>query len=211
VNGIHDMGGMDGFGRVIPEPNEPVFHADWERRMFGIAAAIPFTMPYADDHLRREIERIAPADYLTSGYYELWYRAISSLLQERGVFGDAPIRAGTPVPAAGVADAISAGATTRMAEDGITPRFAIGDPVMTRNLHPDGHTRLPRYARGKYGRIDRIHGVFSFADTNARGLGPCPQHLYAVTFTARELWGPDAALQNTVVLDLWDSYLDPAS
>jgi nitrile hydratase len=178
--------------------------------MFAIAAAIPFAVPYADDHLRREIERIAPADYLKVGYYELWHRAISSLLRERGVFSDAALNAHPPVQAADVAGMIRAGATTRMAEDGIVARFAIGDHVTTRNLHPGGHTRLPRYARGKQGRIERIHGVFSFADTNAQDLGHCPQHLYAVTFAARELWGPDAAAEDSIVLDLWDNYLDIA-
>lgn len=211
MNGIHDMGGMDGFGKVSPEANEPVFHAEWERRMFAVASAIPFAVPYMDDHFRREIERIAAADYLKASYYELWYRSVVSLLTERGVFKDAPISAHRPVEAADVAAAIRAGASARMAERGIAPRFAIGDKVTARNMHPGGHTRLPRYARGKVGIVARVHGVFRFADTTAQGLGACPQHLYAVTFNARTLWGADAAVQDEIVLDLWDNYLEPAS
>ena len=205
------MGGMDGFGKVVPEKDEPVFHADWERRMFAIASAIPFAVPYMDDHFRREIERVAPVDYLKANYYELWYRSVMSLLEERGVFSATPATTHPAVALADVPGAIRAGASTRLAEDGIVPRFSVSAAVTTRNIHPQGHTRLPRYARGKQGRITRNHGVFSFADSNAHGLGHAAQHLYAVTFTARELWGPDVNPRDEVVLDLWDAYLEPAS
>lgn len=212
MNGIHDMGGMDGFGAVIRERDEPVFHAAWERRMFAVAAAIPFAVPFADDHLRREIERIPPADYLKAGYYELWYRAITKLLEERGVFTpDGPAESHPPLGPQAVPAAILAGATTRMDAPGAIARFSAGDAVRTINRHPTDHTRLPRYARGRCGIILRNHGTFSFADSNARGDGPAPQHLYAVQFSARELWGPEAAAADTIVLDLWDAYLEPAT
>ena len=89
-------------------------------------------------------------------------------------------------------------------------KFAAGDRVVARNLHPLGHTRLPRYARGRRGVIDRDHGVFIFPDTHAAGAGQKPQHVYAVRFTLRELWGPDASERDVVLIDLWDDYLDPA-
>ena len=210
MNSIHDMGGMDGFGAIAREADEPVFHADWERRMFALASAIPFAVPVGDDHFRQEIERIPPATYLASSYYELWYRAHCALLRQHGVIGSAvPEPLNPPLTADRVAAVIAGGASTRMPDDGIQPRFRIGDPVMARNIHPATHTRLPRYVRGKRGVIHRDHGVFSFADSNARGEGPSPQHVYAVAFTATELWGEDAA-NDRIYLDLWDDYLDHA-
>jgi len=209
VNSIHDMGGMDGFGPVVRETNEPVFHAEWERRMFALASAIPFAVPMGDDHFRQEIERVAPATYLQSSYYELWYRAHCALLEQRGVLSGGKPALNTPLTAAQVRDAIEAGASTRMPAEGITARFAAGDRVVARNLHPRGHTRLPRYARGKAGVILADRGVFSFADSNARGDGPCPQHLYTVAFAREALWGEGGG-KDKVCLDLWDDYLDPA-
>lgn len=92
----------------------------------------------------------------------------------------------------------------------VRPRFKPGDRVVARNVHPVGHTRLPRYARGRRGVIDRDHGVFIFADTHAMGLAPKPQHLYSVRFSARELWGPPASARDAVYIDLWDDHLAPA-
>lgn len=206
MNSMHDMGGMDGFGPVITEANEPVFHAEWERRMFAIASALPYAMPYGDDDLRREIERIPPADYLRLPYYAYWLHAISRLLEEHGVPG-APRK--PAVKADIVEKLIRRGASTRKEAQEIVPRFSIGDRVRARNIHATSHTRLPRYARGKRGVIERNHGVFNFADSNARGEGPHPHHLYTVTFTARELWGDDASSHDKFYLDLWGDYLEP--
>lgn len=208
MNTIHDMGGMDGFGPIEREANEPVFHADWERRMFALASAIPFVVPYGDDHGRQEIERLHPAVYLASSYYELWYLAHHELLRQHGVLDGAPPKGAKPVTPEKVWPAIEDGASPRMPEDGIAARFKVGDAVMARNINPTGHTRLPRYARGKGGVIHANHGVFSFADSKAQNRGPQPQHLYTVAFTARELWGADAAISDKIYLDLWDSYLD---
>jgi len=211
MNSMHDMGGMDGFGPVVAEADEPVFHAGWERRMFAIASALPYTVPYGDDHLRREIERIPPTDYLRLPYYAYWFHAIGRLLEEHGVFASAPFKpAGPSIKANEVDSAIQRGASTRMSAEGIVSRFAVGDRVKARNIHPKSHTRLPRYARGKAGTIERNHGVFSFADSNARGDGPQPHHLYTVVFTARELWGEEAAARDKLYLDLWGDYLEPA-
>ncbi len=223
MNGIHDMGGMDGFGPVAPEPDEPVFHADWERRVFALASAIPFAVPYVDDHFRREIERTPPAEYLRSRYYALWLRGIERLLVERGVIeeGELERRAQSPRatsdpaalqpgagPAGRVAAAIAGGASTRR-DEGQPARFMPGDGVRARNIHPAGHTRLPRYVRGKRGVVHADHGIFVFADANAAGAGERPQHVYAVRFAARELWGETAPPADRLFIDLWDEHLEP--
>jgi nitrile hydratase beta subunit len=210
VNAIHDMGGMDGFGPIERETGEPVFHAEWERRMFALAFGIAHAASFSDDHFRQEIERVPPAEYLKSRYYELWYRSHCALLKQRGILDAArPEGLNPPLRAEQVSEAIAAGASTRMPAEGIVARFAVGDRVMTRKVNPVGHTRLPRYARGKPGVIHADRGVFSFADSNARGDGPCPQHVYTVAFAGEVLWG-DSGRKDTVCLDLWDGYLDPA-
>ena len=210
MNGPHDLGGRMGFGPIGHEKDEPVFHAEWERRMFALSFGIDVAVRTDDDHFRREVESIPPVDYLKSSYYELWYRACCAILRRHGVL-DAGIPAGLrpPLTAAEVWPGIEVGAPTRMPEDGIIARFKPGDAVIARNIHPTGHTRLPRYARGKRGTIHANRGVFSFADSKARGDGPCPQHLYTVAFSAEALWGAEGG-GNTVFLDLWDDYLDPA-
>jgi nitrile hydratase len=210
LNTIHDMGGMDGFGPIERERDEPVFHAEWERRMFALSFGIAVSVGTDDDHFRREVEGIPPVAYLKSSYYELWYRACHAMLARHGVLdAGRPEWLRAPLTTAEVLPSIADGASTRMPEDGIVARFKRGDAVTARNIHPNGHTRLPRYARGKRGVIQSDHGVFSFADSKARGDGPCPQHLYTVAFTAEALWG-EGGRQDKVYLDLWDSYLDPA-
>jgi nitrile hydratase len=209
MNGPHDLGGWDGFGRIEREVDEPVFHAEWERRMFGIAATVPFTVPFGDDDLRREVERIPPVTYLTTPYYGLWFQAIGGLLDQAGVFAGYQAQA-KPVTAAEVPGVIAGGVATRMPEVVVAPGFRVGDTVRARNIHPIGHTRLPRYARGKRGVVTRDHGVFAFADAKARGDGAEPQHLYTVAFTARALWGDDATAKDKIHLDLWESYLEVA-
>ena len=209
MNSIHDMGGMDGFGPIVREADEPIFHTEWERRMFALASAIPFAVPMSDDHFRQEIERIDPATYLKSSYYELWYRAHSALLQQRGVIAHGRPKGTQPLAAEQAVAAIEAGATTRMPSEGVAARFSVGDAVVARNINPTGHTRLPRYARGRSGIVHANRGVFGFADSNARGDGACPQHLYTVAFAGEELWGKNGR-KDTVLLDLWDNYLDPA-
>jgi nitrile hydratase len=202
---------MDGFGPIERERDEPVFHAEWERRMFALSFGIAVSVGTDDDHFRREVESIPPVDYLKASYYELWYRACHAMLLRHGVLiPGVPEGLRPPLAATEVRPAIEGGASTRMAEEGITARFKSGDAVTTRNMHPTGHTRLPRYARGKRGFIHAVRGVFSFADSKARGDGPCPQHLYTVAFAGEELWG-SSGHRNTVYLDLWDSYLDAAS
>jgi len=210
VNSVHDMGGMDGFGPIEREANEPVFHAEWERRMFALSFGIAAAVPMNDDHFRREVENLHPVAYLKASYYELWYRAYCAILSRRGTLDATEPKGLSPaLTAAQVWPAIEGGASTRMPAEGIVARFATGDAVVARNIHPTGHTRLPRYARGKSGVIHANRGVFSFADSNARGDGPCPQHLYTVAFAGEVLWGTGGG-RDTVYLDLWDDYLDPS-
>jgi nitrile hydratase subunit beta len=210
MNGIHDMGGMDGFGPVVREPIEPVFHAAWERRMFALSLALPVSVLYGDDHLRRETERLPPGDYLRMSYYEAWFHAIRSLLEERGILprSTAARVATQPALAADkVAATIAAGASTRQPEEGIMARFLAGDGVAARNIHPAGHTRLPRYVRGKPGVVVADRGVFSFPDSNSADQGLRPQHVYTVAFDARALWGDDTTAES-VCVDLWEDYLE---
>jgi nitrile hydratase len=220
MNGIHDMGGMHGFGRVEREENEPVFHAAWEGRVFGLTRACGAQNLFNIDESRHAIERMAPADYLASSYYERWLDRNVRLLVEKGVITReeldrrmAQLSQG-PDPAPPHTDAkLTARMLNALTErtpyrqPGSPPRFALGQRVRTRHDAPVGHTRLPRYARGKDGVIARVHGSFIFPDTNAHGQGKQPHPLYSVRFEAGELWGASAEPQAPVHLDLWERYL----
>jgi nitrile hydratase beta subunit len=220
MNGVHDLGGMHGFGAIVREANEPLFHADWEARVCAFEEILCMDQEtFTLDAFRHGIERMAPADYLRSSYYERWLASIESNLIAEGIISRDELddridllrqhpgalvhqsNAPTPPPAASEPPA-----TTPPA-----PLFSAGDAVVTRNVHPTGHTRLPRYARGKRGVIERLHGAQTFPDTNAHGLGKQPQPLYTVRFTARELWGDSAEANETVSLNLWQSYLEPTA
>jgi len=224
MNGVHDLGGMHGFGPVIREHNEPVFHSEWENRVFGMTLTAMGRGVCNVDEFRRAIERMPPARYLAATYYEKWLDGITRLFVEKGVVTEAQIQA-RPAFFAARPDAAATAALTGplpervpfnagwvqdvVRETATRPRFAPGDPVITRNIHPRGHTRLPRYARGKRGVIHRLHGVHVFPDSNAHGLGEQPQPLYSVRFEAKELWGEDAQPNQWVHIDLWESYLEP--
>jgi nitrile hydratase beta subunit len=224
MDGVHDLGGMQGFGRVEREEHEPVFHAHWEAEVLAMMRAGGGRGVYNLDEFRHAIERMAPAAYLAASYYEKWLDGITRLFMEKGVVTEAEIEARTAFFVA----RLDAPATAAVAgplpgrvpfnpawtqevvrEMAVTPRFAPGDPVLTRNIHPRGHTRMPRYARGKRGVIHSVHGVHVFPDAHAHGLGEQAQPLYSVRFEARELWGEDAEPCQGVHLDLWESYLEP--
>jgi nitrile hydratase beta subunit len=219
MNGIHDMGGMHGFGPIEPEANEPVFHEPWEARMFGLRRAMTSPPGSTIDRFRFLRESMPPAAYLTWSYYEHWYYSTVRSLLEAGFLTMAELRSGHAAAdrvrrkdAMRASDVARAGKTggifTRPLE--AAPRFSVGDSVVTRNLQPTGHTRLPRYARGRRGSIHSHHGGHVLADASARGEGERPEHLYTVKFAARELWGEQAAANDKVFLDLWESYLEPA-
>jgi nitrile hydratase beta subunit len=219
MNGIHDMGGMHGMGPVVEEKNEPVFHHEWEGRIFAMNRAAGAWRKWNLDASRHSKELIPPAEYLRMSYYERWVAGLVELIVQGGLTTRTEIESG--VPAAGsvkAAPVLTADKAVALVAKGVpasrnvpvTPRFKVGQQVRGRNINPVGHTRLPRYARGKLGVVDRDHGVFVFPDTNAHFLGEKPQHVYSVRFAARELWGDQAAPHDSVYVDMWDDYLEPA-
>jgi nitrile hydratase len=213
------MGGMQDMGPVKEEKNEPVFHHSWEGRLFALRRATGAWGKWNIDTTRYEIELVPAADYLRLGYYERQFVAFLDTLVKRGMLTQAEIESGIPAPGSPkavppltvekVGVLVSKGVPTSR-DVPVAPRFQTGQRVRARNINPVGHTRLPRYARGKAGLIERDYGVFVFPDTNAQFLGEKPQHLYAVRFSARELWGEQAKPQDTVYLSMWDDYLEPA-
>ena len=217
MNGVHDMGGMHGMGPIAPEADEPVFHADWEGRVHAMVVAAPTRSNLDAGRHRRE--KIPAAEYLRMTYYEKWLDSLCAGLLESGLATEAEL-------ASGRADRGVAKATPRLRPEAVrpalstrggydrevntTPLFKPGDRVRARNLNPAGHTRLPRYVRGRVGIVERHNGAHVFPDSNAHGGGEDPRQLYSVRFTARELWGPDASGRDSVSLDLWEPYLERA-
>jgi len=217
VNGVHDMGGMENLGRVAPEPDEPVFHYAWEGRVHAMTMASP-TRGNIDSG-RHQRELIPGPEYLRMSYFEKWLTGLSQLLLRRGFVTADEMASGhaapgaeraTPLLAAGDVTAALTRRGSYEREMAAAPAFQVGDRVRARNLNPTGHTRLPRYARGRIGVIERRHGAHVLPDSNAHGLGEDPRYLYSVSFSARELWGPDAHPRDSVRLDLWEPYLEPA-
>ena len=216
MNGVHDMGGMHGLGAIAPEPDEPVFHAEWERRVHALVIASPTRGNIDAGRHRRE--RIPGPDYLRMSYYEKWLAALCEMLVEGGAVTAEEMASGHADPAAPKAtprlapEAVSAALTRQGSylRDAGAPAYQVGDRVRARNLHPTGHTRLPRYARGRVGVIERSHGAHVFPDVHAHGGGESPHPLYTVRFTARELWGEAAPAADSVSLDLWEPYLERA-
>ncbi len=225
MNSIHDLGGMDGFGPVVREKNEPLFHEAWERRVFGMLLATMGQGLYNLDELRHAIERMSPAHYLASPYYEHWLAGLERLLLEKGRASSAEIGAKVrefasaappPVPersdpalAQALGQAVRAGAPTSRGKG--RARFQRGARVRVQRMNPHGHTRCPRYVRGASGTIEHVHERFVFPDANAHGLGESPQVLYTVGFAATDLWGADAEGRGKVYVDLWESYLEPTA
>jgi nitrile hydratase beta subunit len=219
MNGPQDLGGQMGFGAVSPEPNEPLFHADWEKRALGVTLAAGAMGAWTIDESRHARESLHPADYYGSSYYEIWVKALETLLVRHGfvspgeLMSGEPLESGRPAPRVLAAEAVP-GVLGRGAPYDrpieTAPRFAAGDLVAARMMHPSGHTRLPRYVRGRRGRVEAVRGAFVFADTNAHGAGEAPQWMYTVVFAGRELWGEDAEPTLTLSVDAWESYLEPA-
>jgi nitrile hydratase len=219
MNGVHDMGGMHGLGPIELEPNEPLFHEPWEARALALSLAAGAWGRWTLDASRHQRELIPGADYLRMSYYEKWIAGLEALLVKSGLVSaeelangrpasDA-VKASPPLPGNMVAPTLAGGGPTLRQIDR-APRFAIGDKVRARNLNPTGHTRLPRYARGRVGVVSQNHGAHVLPDANAHGLGERPQPLYQVRFEAAELWGEAAKGPDAVFIDLWEDYLDPA-
>ena len=221
MNGIHDLGGMHGFGPIEREADEPRFHADWEVRLRAIDRLVMERGYFTRDAHRYGIERMAPADYLRASYYERWLTSFESILIQQGLITVDELNARIDLlrrhpDAAPQQDAPPAPPPAPRARSEPTtpppaPRFAVGDAVVARNVHPVGHTRLPRYVRGKQGVINFVYEPELLPDTNAHGLGEHLQVVYNVRFDGRELWGDSAEPGQTVSIDLWESYLEPAS
>jgi len=216
VNGIHDMGGMHGFGPVAPERDEPVFHGDWEARVLALNRAMGYARLWNIDQSRAAIEVLPPDVYLTRSYYAKWLLRLEQLLIERGLVGademaaGHALRPGKPLPrkldAADVATALTRGSYGREAR--APARFKAGDRVRTRNINPTTHTRLPRYARGHSGTIECVRGCHVFPDSVAIGLGEDPQWLYTLRFEGRELWGESCDPNLKVSIEAFEPYLE---
>jgi nitrile hydratase subunit beta len=219
VNGVHDMGGMHGFGPVEPEPGEPVFHAEWERRAFALTLAMGATGQWTLDAARFAREDWAAPVYLSRTYYEIWLAGLERLLAERDLVSAEEVAAGRPLTDARLLDPVGPDAAARMLRSGgptnreapRPARFGAGDRVRARNLNPATHTRLPRYVRGHAGTVVVVHGCHVFPDVNAHGGGEDPQWLYTVRFDGRDLWGPDSDPTVAVSVDAFEPYLEPAT
>jgi nitrile hydratase beta subunit len=216
MNSVADMGGTDGFGPVRPETNEPTFHAPWEGRVQALSRALGPIGLGTIDQSRAMMEAMDPVEYLTVSYYKRRFLGIERRLAAQGLVGadelaaGHSLRPGKKVRVFGPADVpgMRRGEFTRPAAS--PAKFAVGDLVRTRNKNPTTHTRLPRYARGKAGRIEAIRGCHVYPDTVAIGAGENPQWLYTVVFSGRELWGDDADPAVNVSIEAFEPYLVPA-
>lgn len=219
MNGAQDLGGQMGFGPIEIEENEPNFHANWEERAFALTLAMGMTGSWNIDTSRHARETLHPVDYLSSSYYEIWTKGLEKLLLNAGLVSAEELKAGAALgPAAPVQRIAKAeDVATILAKGGPADRpqtqparFKVGDTVRTKRMHPEGHTRLPRYARDCIGVIEAIHGVHVFPDSNAAGKGEAPTWLYNVTFRGTDVWGEDSDPTLTLQIDLWEPYLDLA-
>lgn len=220
MNGAHDLGGMHGFGPINAEAEEPVFHADWEKRVFGLTRAIGALGKWSGDTSRHARERQHPVDYLRHSYYENWLAGLEKLLVETGLATAEELASGKAsgladeelrkhrLQAEEVATVVTCGSSAALPTDA-PQRFQPGDRVRAVNRHPLGHTREPRYVRGRVGVIQEHYGPHVYPDLSAEGVR-VGRHLYCVRFTASELWGENANANSAVYVDLWDDYLEPA-
>ncbi len=205
MRGIHDLGGMYGFGPIVCEADEPVFHEEWQATAFAVLMAAGTMLPdFTADQYRHSVERMAPAHYLPVHYYERMLTGITTLLVEQGILdvADLEVRAGGAFP---LALPVAAAPLADLPPQPVA-RFRVGQRVRVRDYHAKGHTRAPGFCRGKAGMILRVAPKFAFPDTSAHGGERRDEHTYHVEFTARELWDADG--NDTVVVDLWDSYLE---
>ena len=217
MNGGQDLGGTHGHGPVQPEPNEPVFHGDWERRAFALTVAMSRPGGWNIDMSRFARENRPPEDYLSKSYFQIWLAGLETLMIERGLVTREEIEAGKvllpPKPDVKImapqeiGPGIRRGAPTE--REARTPAiFALGETVRMKNIHPVTHTRLPQYVRGHLGTIELNHGYHVFPDSNSLGAGENPQWLYTVRFDGPELWGKGADPTLSVSVDAWESYLE---
>lgn len=218
MNGIHDMGGMHGFGPVQREAHG---HTEWELHVIALNRLSQKQGYYNIDEFRYGIENMQPSHYLRSAYFERWLATVEYNLIEKGLLTRDELDSRTEqlrrqtetdrpehIPAGHVQQTLQGLPDTTSSS--LEPRFAVGDTVLVRNSHPTWHTRVPRYVRGKRGVIHLVHGPAPFPDTHAHGLGKNPQNVYNVRFDAPELWADSAEPGQILYIDLWESYLEPA-
>jgi nitrile hydratase beta subunit len=213
MNGIHDMGGMQGLGEIGYSESDAGFHEPWELRVFALVQAM------GTGGIRSYIERIPAADYLRLNYYERWYNALVTRIIERGTVTLAEVESGRADPTSEKATPALTSAvagdflfrTPRTEQDiEITPGFHVGDRVRGRNMNTKNHTRMPRYTRGKTGVVERDRGVFNLPDSELASGEPKPQHVYLIRYTADELWGEEAPAHDSLYIDMWEDYLESA-
>jgi nitrile hydratase len=218
MDGVHDMGGMDGFGKVEVENNEPPFHAPWEGRVLAMQRAMGYAGAWHIDHSRFAQEKLPPLSYLGSSYYQRWMLAMESNVTERGYATPEELKAGHAktagknLPRKLTPDVVDAGLSRSSfyRQQQGPQKFKPGDKVRTANIHPATHTRLPRYARDKVGVVEMCHGCHMYPDSVATDRGDNPQWLYTVVFDSRELWGPDADPTLKISIDAFEPYLEKA-
>ncbi len=222
MKGVHDLGGMQGFGPVQPEPEseEPVFHEEWESRVYGIVRLVGLLGLWNIDMSRHNREQLPPADYLANSYYENWFAGIQKQLVRSGLVSKEELqtgRAANPVPKQIMERVVHAEQvraapfmTASYVRSAPGPgRFSPGDRVCAINRHPSGHTRAPRYVRGHTGIVREHYGSQVYPDLSAQGVDE-GRHLYNVRFEGRDLWGESANANSAVYVDLWETYLEPA-
>ncbi|MEV3904357.1 nitrile hydratase subunit beta [Mycobacterium sp. NPDC050551] len=214
MDGVHDMGGMDGFGAVRPEPPGPVFTHEWQGRVFAMSMAMGARGVWNIDVGRFGIETLPPRVYHDSSYYERWFLRLVDVAMAYGLVDPDEVD-GRRAAAATDATTFTVDDVARVLKRGNyvrpatrDPRFAPGDRVRARNIHPRSHTRLPRYVRGHVGVVERIHQPNVFPDSVVRGDGEDPQWLYTVRFEGRDLWGDDAEPGTAVSVDAFEPYLE---
>jgi nitrile hydratase len=218
MDGIHDMGGMQDWGSVrAPEPNEPVFHEDWEKKAFALALLSMRVSGTNLDAFRHAMDRLHPMDYMGDGYYGRWLRGAENLLTDSGIIAPGAVdararnRMGDSVPEPEAPEphkpdyAPTGPGSLRQVET--KPRFAVGDHVRAADIHPKGHTRLPRFVRRRSGTVRKVQPAHLLPDTHAHFQGENPQHVYSVEFASRELWG-EGAEDFVINVDLYESYLE---
>ncbi|MEM9431024.1 MAG: nitrile hydratase subunit beta [Pseudomonadota bacterium] len=219
MNGPQDLGGQMGFGPVAPDPDETLFHAPWEPRVLGMTVAAASLGHWTLDESRHARESLPPADYLRWPYYRIWFEALLVLLARHGEVSPSEAasaqverpgrRPGRRLEASRVASVLARGGPTERSLDA-PERFAAGDRVRAVNMHPEGHTRLPRYVRGRIGRVEAVRAPHVLPDANAHGGGEAPEWLYTVVFSGQELWGAETDPGLSVAVDAWERYLEPA-
>ncbi len=220
MNGVHDLGGMDGFGKVLPEPEDkPPFGETWEGRVLAMSRALGAVGAWKIDVGRYGIERMTPHLYLAATYYQKWLLRNERLCIEKGLVTEGELAAGhssTPAKQLGgkVVEPDDVGATLVRGSYGRKPgapaRFKVGDRVRTKNMHPTSHTRLPRFARNHAGVVERIQGCHVYPDAVVAESNEDPQWLYTVVFDGRELWGPDSDPTLEVSIEAFEPYLEAA-